>query len=717
MRTILITILSLLTISAFAQESAPLNLMPIPSRLQRNNGKFRITEKLTVSVSAEAKDSVLYRAVNRAYKRLNSKTAALFGQQYITPNDTLKNAVMQIKAASKTLMKIGIDESYKLTIDNSHINLTAPNTIGVLRGLQTLIQLCSLDGDGYYFPCVSITDAPRFQWRGIMIDVARHFISVDEIERNIDAMATVKMNILHWHLTDDEGFRVESKLFPLLQAKGSNGDYYTQAQLREVVQYASDRGIIVEPEFDMPGHSQSWFAGYPELASRPGPYRPGPRSQWMQEHPDPNRPKNSGPASVVNDLEGSTFDATNEKVYKFLDKFIGEMTSIFPAEYVHIGADENNGLAWKLNPKIADWMTKHKMQSTDDLERYFVSRIYDILKKHHKQMVGWEEIYNNNGQLPKDAIVHKWIPPSLSKFVKSHGTADEFASHGYGTILSEGFYLDVFMPASFHYTNPVLMQETSPKILGGEAAQWAEMIDNENASLRVWPRAGAIAERLWSPVSVSDVDDMYRRLFILREQLSQQGLLNIYEYDRALGQIVDKENVVYLKTLVDVLTPINGYMKAMGNMMKSPALGYQTTPLTFVSDFVACDSETQKKFRALVKVYLENHDKSVEEKIRWYLIQWQNNQTHLDPLFAGNRRLLEIQNHSKNLASAAAIGLEALTRADKSTEVDNAWVQKNIDLLNSYTTAHAETKLAIISEVSSLVSGKLIDEPKASVGF
>jgi hexosaminidase len=639
----------------------------------------------------------------------------MFRQQYITPNDTLKNSTMQISTSAKTLMKVGVDESYKLTVGENHINLTSANTIGALRGLQTLIQLCSLDGEGYYLPCVSISDFPRFQWRGLMIDVARHFISADEIKRNIDAMATVKMNILHWHLTDDEGFRVESKLFPMLQAKGSNGDFYTLAQLKEIVQYAADRGIIIVPEFDMPGHSQSWFAGYPEFASRPGPYRPGPRAQWMNEHPDPKRPKTGGPASVVNDLEAPTFDATNEKVYKFLNRFLGEMATIFPGEYVHIGADENNGLAWKLNPEIVEWMAKHKMQSTDDLQRYFVSRVYDILKKHHKQMVGWEEIYND--QLPKDAIVHKWIPPYLDKFVKSHGTAEEFATHGYGTIVSEGFYLDIFMPASFHYNNPIMMQGASSKILGGEGAQWAEMIDNDNISLRVWPRLGAIAERLWSPASINDVDDMYRRLFVLNEQLSQQGLLNVYNYERGLNHIVDKQNVPYLKTLTDVLTPINGYLKAMWNMKKSPAMGYQTTPLTSVSDFIACDSETQKKFRVLVKAYLESHDKNDEEKIRAYLLAWQTNNAHLEPLFPGNRRLIEIQEQSKNLALAATMGLEALSRRGNGTTPDNDWVQKNLDQLNSYSRTPAETKLAVISEISSLVAGKLVDEPKASLGF
>jgi hexosaminidase len=163
-----------------------------------------------------------------------------------------------------------------------------------------------------------------------------------------------------------------------------------------------------------------------------------------------------------------TFDPTNEKVYKFLDRFIGEMGDIFPAGYMHIGADENNGMVWKLSPAIMAWMKDHQMQSTDDLQRYFVQRVHDLLKKHHKQMIGWEEIYND--KLAKDAIVHKWIPGD-QPMVKSVGKAQDFAAHGNPVLISEGFYLDVFMPAYIHYNNTALPNTDDVNIWGGEAAQ------------------------------------------------------------------------------------------------------------------------------------------------------------------------------------------------------------------------------------------------------
>jgi hexosaminidase len=706
-KILFITILFFSQVAANAQQINTLNLMPVPKRVLLIEAKNRITNKFTISVQATEKDTVLYKAVNRAYQALNRKMGLAFGQQYITPADKTDSASLLVVVKSKANAGIGVDESYTLYLNADKILLKAPTTIGALRGLQTLIQLADKDANGYYFPCVTIDDSPRFKWRGLMIDVARHFISFDEMKRNIDAMAAVKMNVLHWHLTDDEGFRVESKVFPLLHQKGSNGDYYTQAQLKELVRYAADRGIIIMPEFDMPGHAQSWFAGYPELASAPGPYRPGPRMQWQNEHPDPNAPKGTSIADIIANMVAPTFDPTNEKVYNFLDKFVGEMATIFPAGYMHIGADENNGRAWKLNPVITAWMTQHNMQSTDDLQKYFVQRVYGIMKKHNRQMIGWEEIYND--KLPADAIVHKWIPAD-NGMIKSYGKANEIATHN-RVLVSDGFYLDMFMPAYVYYNNPVIAEASNPNILGGEAAQWTELADNQNIDGRIWPRAGAVAERLWSPASVNDVDDMYRRLFILRNQLDEQGLPHISNYERALRLLSNGESTEHLKTLTDVLEPVRGARKLMASMFKAPQASYQTTPLTSVSDIVFADSETKRKFRALIKAYLEKHDKAAEISIKAYLITWQQNGEQLKPLFVGNQRLMEVADHSKNLSAAAAIGLGALDRMGKGTANDAAWVKQQSDALSAFEKAHYETAIAVIPEIEELVLGHLVAEP------
>jgi hexosaminidase len=267
------------------------------------------------------------------------------------------------------------------------------------------------------------------------------------------------------------------------------------------------------------------------------------------------------------------------------------------------------------------------------------------------------------------------------------------------------------MPASIHYNNPAFAGVNSSGILGGEAAQWTELADNENISGRIWPRAGAVAERLWSPPSVNDIDDMYRRLFALSYQLDEQGLLHLCNYERALRRIAFNEQTNYVKVLTDVLTPVKGYQKLIGGMMKGPSASLQTMPLNSVSDIVFVDSETKRKFRVLVKTYLESHDKNAEFQIRDYLLRWQNNDAHLQPFFAGNKRLMEIQDHSQNLSLAAVIGLEALERGDKGAPSDPVWIQQQVSALGLYAKAHGETEIAVIPEIAALVNGSLAPEP------
>jgi len=236
------------------------------------------------------------------------------------------------------VLKLGENESYQLTVSDSAVQLTAPNTLGALHGLQTFLQLVTITPTGFVAPSVTIKDQPRFPWRGLMIDVSRHFIPIDVLKRNLDGMALVKMNVFHWHLSDDQGFRAESKTFPKLTSAGSEGHFYTQDEIRDLVSYAHDRGIRVVPEFDTPGHSRSWFVGYPDLASNEGPFT------VENEH---------GPESVT--------DPTREEAYKFVDKFVEDMAKVFPDAYFHIGGDEVNGKFWDSNPKIQAFKQAHGM--------------------------------------------------------------------------------------------------------------------------------------------------------------------------------------------------------------------------------------------------------------------------------------------------------------------------------------------------------------------
>jgi len=327
-------------------------------------------------------------------------------------------------------------------------------------------------------------------------------------------------------------------------------------------------------------------------------------------------------------------------------------------------------------------------------------------------MIGWEEIYND--KLPKDAIVHKWIP-SDNGMIKSYGMANDIAQHN-PVLISEGFYLDLFLPAYIHYNNASIAAANNPNILGGEAAQWTELADNNNIDGRIWPRAAAIAERLWSPASVTDVDDMYRRLYVLSTELDEQGLNHLTNYERALRRLTNGEPTEHLQVLTDVLSQVKGYRKLVAMMMRAPQASYQTTPLTSVSDVVLPDPATKRKFRALVKLYLEKKDKNAEEAIKAYLQTWKQNDAYLQPLFTGNKRLMEVQDHSKNLSAAAAIGLEALDRMDKGT-VDAGWVQKQSADLAAFEKAHYETELVIIPEIEELVIGHTIAEPEKYSAF
>ena len=235
------------------------------------------------------------------------------------------------------MQQLGEDESYHLEISTNHVLLSAPNPLGILHGLQTFLQLVRTTPQGFSVPVVTIDDQPRFPWRGLMIDVSRHFIPVPVLERDLDGMEAVKLNVFHWHLSDDQGFRAESTKFPLLQEKGSDGLYYTQDQIRDVIEYARDRGIRVVPEFDMPCHTTSWFVGYPELGSGKGPYQIARRYGVLDAAMDP----------------------TKDSTYKFLNTFIGEMADLFPDAYFHIGGDECNGKEWNANPQIQAFMKKH----------------------------------------------------------------------------------------------------------------------------------------------------------------------------------------------------------------------------------------------------------------------------------------------------------------------------------------------------------------------
>ena len=445
MRTpLIVTVIALIATASTAQPQPQLNLMPMPANVQPGAGQLLIDQSFSVAVTG-FHDASLDSGVRRFQSHLSKQTGIPF-----RPKTGATNPTLQIHAdhGRESVQKLGEDESYELTITDSGAKLTAPTPLGVLHGLETFLQLVQPSATGFSVPAVTIKDQPRFPWRGLLIDVSRHFTPIDVLKRNLDAMAAVKMNVLHWHLSDDQGFRVESKKFPKLTGMGSDGLFYTQDEIREFIAYAHDRGIRVMPEFDIPGHSRSWFLGYPELSSGSGPYT----------------------------LEGGgidpIMDPTQESTYKFLEKFIAEMAKLFPDAYFHIGGDEVDGKQWDANPKIQAFIHAHNLKNNQDLQAYFNQRLQKIVAKNHKTMIGWDEILHPD--LPKTITVQSW---------RGQKSLAEAAKQGYSGLLSFGYYLDLMWPAARHYAvDPMsgeaanLNPEEQKRILGGEACQWAEWV-------------------------------------------------------------------------------------------------------------------------------------------------------------------------------------------------------------------------------------------------
>ena len=523
MRTILSAVLASVFLMSMSLAQTP-NLMPLPARIQYGAGRLPIDSSFFVSISG-VDDPRLKHAADRMTTALARETGLAFTADAAKG----KQATLAIHAehASNAVQGVGEDESYELNVTAQSATLNAPNPLGIFRGLQTFVQLVELTPSGFSLPVVNIHDEPRFPWRGLMIDVSRHWLPIEVLERNLDGMEAVKLNVFHWHLSDNQGFRIESKKFPKLQQLGSDDHYYTQEQVKEVVEYAHERGIRVIPEFDLPGHSTSLFVGYPDLGSAPGPYTIE-REYGMFD-----------PA----------IDPTRESTYKFLDEFVGEMAALFPDAYFHIGGDEVNGKAWDANPKIQEFIHAHSMKNNADLQAYFNKRLQEIVNKHHKIMVGWDEILSPD--LPKSIVIQSW---------RGQDSLAEAAQKGFHGLLSHGYYLDLYQSAEFHYLNDPLSgkagdltDEEKKMILGGEACMWSEMVTPENVDSRIWPRMAAIAERFWSPQQTRDVPSMYARMQSESLRLQWVGLQHLSYYRPMLERLAGSADIASLQRLADVV--------------------------------------------------------------------------------------------------------------------------------------------------------------------
>lgn len=765
-----------------SEDRARISLLPLPATLQLGNDSYALAEDMGIEVNGP-EDDVVIKSIERFKNNVFEKTGRSI-------SDSGKGLKVIFKNQTEKTQPVNTDEAYAISIGNAGIELKANSGYGILRGLETLKQLMITENGKYSWPHVEISDQARYPWRGLMIDVCRHWIPKEVIFRNLEAMAAVKMNVFHWHLSEHQAFRVESKVFPKLHELGSRGEYYSQDDIREIVAFARDRGIRVVPEFDVPGHATSYLVGYPELGAMPGPYT-------LQD--------NFGLAMAV-------MDPSKEEVYQFLDQFIAEMAELFPDPYFHIGGDEVDFSDWDRNPSIVAFKEENKIENNHDLQAYFNQRMEQILSKHGKKMVGWDEITNLN--LSKDIVVQSW---------RDQKTLFQAVKGGFQGILSAGFYLDHKLPASKHYeVNPEILPgavtiepdtalwehytldiyvgespmksamilygegenmrgvlglmdnftgfedakkedkelnfsfdspvgklsvkgitegdslsgefsamlmsfpfkgkrigsntmpgTVAPKvekmeplteaekslILGGEAAMWSELVDANTIDSRIWPRTGAIAEKLWTPQDLStDMRDMYRRLEILSNNLAQFGLRHLSYSKELTTELAEGKEDSSLQVLISVLEE----SKYLSRLNLEQTID---KPLNEVADAAQAESFEALHFGWMVDEFLEDplHLKNLET-LEAKVLLWKTNHEKFLMVAEGNPRLEKVIQSSEELSLLSEYGYKAIQLLKSEKSVSKKEKQEITDKVNGIDSIHGGTVLAVETALKKLIA-------------
>ncbi len=508
------------------------SLIPIPVSMQTGNGNFKLAKTALIELSTNDADA------KRVAGFLSEKLSAATGY---------KIPVKMVNTASHTAGNISLaivpgaapgKEGYRLLVTPQSVSLSADKPAGLFYGMQTLLQLLpkeiesktAVSNIAWTIPSVTITDHPRFGWRALMFDVSRHFFTKQDIKTHIDNMVRYKYNLVHLHLTDDQGWRIEIKSLPNLTKVGAwrperkgawgntkaptpdepktYGGFYTQDDIKEIVQYAKDRFVTVLPEIDVPGHSMAAVASYPELSCTPGTYFVNAGEEFQVWEKNGNRA-----------LIDNTLCPANENVYAFLDKVFTEVAQLFPFEYIHMGGDEAAKNFWEKSDAVKALMQKEGLKNLEEVQSYFVKRVEKIIQSKGKKLIGWDEILE--GGLPPDATVMSWRG-------SGHGGI-EAAKQGHHVVMSPWDYTYVDLMQGDIYSEPpefgtLLLDQSykfepvpegvDPKyILGGEACLWAEHSTNMRAAqYLLWPRSMAVAESVWSPKEKKNWPDFVARV-------------------------------------------------------------------------------------------------------------------------------------------------------------------------------------------------------------
>ncbi|PVX47900.1 hexosaminidase [Flavobacterium sp. 103] len=675
-------------ISSAQIKKEQLNIMPWPQNISLSEGVFPLTKNFKVNITGAPNSRIFIGATN-FLRRLDGRTGLFFNQGFVTGLNEVPDAELQINCVRAGKIELYEDESYLLDITPSKITINATTDVGALHALETLLQLLQNNSNSFYFPISKISDFPRFTWRGLMIDVARHFMPVDVIKRNLDGMAAVKMNVFHWHLVDDQGWRIEMKKHPKLIEMASDGNYYTQEEIKSVVKYASDRGILVVPEIDVPGHGSAILTAYPEIGSKVVNLNlnSGEKGQQFTQIQSYSIERNAG-------IFSPTLDPSNPKTYQLLNEFFDEICPLFPGKFFHIGGDENEGKDWDSNPKIQEFKKKHGLVNNHELQTYFTMQLIPMLKKHNKVLMGWEEIMTKN--MSKDAIIHSWKGSNEGQ--PAGKSLADAAKGGYKTVLSNGYYIDLVFGVEDHYSvdpmpkNFVLTDEEKARILGGEATMWTELVTPETLDSRIWPRTAAIAERFWSNENIADINSLRKRLNTVSFRLEELGLTHLKSKEGLLRNISNNQKNEALLDLSNVCEPIKQYSRNKGGTE------YQMySPLTLFADACTPDASDALGFGLAVTNYLNNKTNENQSILVAYLSKWVKMHTDLTAL--GNNAplvqpLLPLSESLKNISE------QLLLKINKQS-IDASALNELLEKCNSK--EHADVELAVYNSLKKLV--------------
>lgn len=580
------------------------SLIPQPVSLIKQSGYFILPNNLSVLFTK-----------NEALKKIADQLA----QQLQTATNTISVKDNNAAAANTIFLSLTNDKSipaegYRLKVAADGIIITAKEPAGIFYGVQTLVQLLPRQIENkdnkksvteWAAPLVTIEDAPRFGWRGLMLDVSRHFFTVAQVKDFINQMAKYKFNLLHLHLTDDQGWRIQIKALPKLTEVGAwrvdktgtfgkffkpepnepktYGGFYTQEDIKELVQYASERFINIMPEIDIPGHSLAALASYPNLSCTPGTYAVNSGEQFMIWP--------GGGKHFYGTLD-NTLCPANEQVYDFIDKVFTEVAQLFPFAYIHMGGDETARNFWEKNDQIKALMKKENLKNLDEVQSYFVKRVEKIIASKGKKMIGWDEILQ--GGLAPNAAVMSWRGMKFGIEAAKLGhevvmSPTEFAYLDYmqgDAIMEPPVYASLRLKKAYQF-EPLPEGINANLIKGGQANLWTEQVYNmRHAQYMIWPRAFAIAEALWSPKEKRNWNDFVPRVEKQMERYDVAGIKYAPSMYDAIFEVRKKDTATII---VSLSTEVEGLKihYSFDNSFPDNFYPAYTTPLTVPKDATA----------------------------------------------------------------------------------------------------------------------------------